>query len=184
MPGQQQAPADAEVVLRLDPGLAFGTGTHPTTRLCLQWIDRHDFEGRTVIDYGCGSGVLGIAAALKGAAAVVCVDNDPQALSAAMANARANEVDGRLKVTTPADFGTQAADVVLANILAGPLVELAPRLLGSLRPGGSLVLSGLLEDQVAEVSAAYAPCLGPVSTATDGGWARLHGRAQRTGCSG
>jgi len=173
VPGDQQTPPDAVHVLMLDPGLAFGTGTHPTTRLCLQWMDGHDFRGQTVVDYGCGSGVLGIVAAIKGAAKVICVDNDPQALIATRDNARRNGVSDNIDVMMPAEFTAVAADVMLANILAGPLIELAPVLLASLRPGGSLVLSGILEEQAEEVVGAYRHHIDDLITTVDDGWVRL-----------
>ena len=173
VPGVLDAPPQATHVLRLDPGLAFGTGTHPTTRLCLQWIDGHDFKGQTVIDYGCGSGVLGIAAAIKGALKVVCVDNDPQALEATRDNAARNGVADTIRVLSPEQYEPGQSDVVLANILAGPLVELAPVLLASLRPAGSLVLSGVLEAQADEVAAAYRAQTDTLAVVTDDGWVRL-----------
>ena len=178
IPGALDAPPQATDVLRLDPGLAFGTGTHPTTRLCLQWIDGHDFMGQTVIDYGCGSGVLGIAAAIKGALKVVCVDNDPQALVATRDNAARNGVADTIHVLTPEQYEPDQSDVVLANILAGPLVELAPVLLGSLRPAGSLVLSGILEAQADEVAAAYRAQTDSLAVVTDDGWVRLSARGR------
>lgn len=181
VPGEQQAPEAAEHVLRLDPGLAFGTGTHPTTRLCLEWMDSHDFLGQTVVDYGCGSGVLGIVAAIKGAAHIVCIDNDPQALLATRDNADRNQVKQWLQVLGPENFTAVAADVVLANILAGPLIELAPTLLSSLKPGGILVLSGMLEEQAEEVAAAYQEHTEQLSLATDAGWLRLSARKKKTG---
>jgi ribosomal protein L11 methyltransferase len=173
VPGVLDAPPQATHVLRLDPGLAFGTGTHPTTRLCLQWIDGHDFKGQTVIDYGCGSGVLGIAAAIKGALKVVCVDNDPQALEATRDNAARNGVADTIRVLSPEQYEPGQSDVVLANILAGPLVELAPVLLASLRPAGSLVLSGVLETQADEVAAVYRAQTDTLAVVTDDGWVRL-----------
>ncbi len=176
VPGDQEAPPEATHVLRLDPGLAFGTGTHPTTRLCLQWMDGHDFSGQTVVDYGCGSGVLGIVAAIKGAAEVICVDNDPQALVATSDNATRNDVLDRIHVLMPAKFKVVPADVVLANILAGPLIELAPVLLASLRPGGYLVLSGVLQEQAEEVAQAYRKYFDQLTITTDDGWVRLHGQ--------
>jgi len=176
VPGDQVAPAEAKHILRLDPGLAFGTGTHPTTRLCLQWMDSHDFQRQTVIDYGCGSGVLGIVAGIKGASQVVCVDNDPQALLASNDNAMRNDVADKLQVFLPDEFKTQTADVVLANILAGPLIELAPLLLSSLRSGGWLVLSGILAEQAEEVIAAYRQEIPDIETDNDDGWVRLQGR--------
>ena len=176
VPGDQQAPSEAKHVLRLDPGLAFGTGTHPTTRLCLQWMDGHDFSGQIVVDYGCGSGVLGIVAAIKGATEVICVDNDPQALLATGDNASRNDVANVIHVLMPAEFKPGSADVVLANILAGPLIELVPVLLASLRPGGSLVLSGILEEQAQEVAEAYRKSFEQLTVTVDDGWVRLHGQ--------
>ena len=183
VPGDQEAPPGALHVLRLDPGLAFGTGTHPTTRLCLQWMDGHDFSGQTVVDYGCGSGVLGIVAAIKGAAGVICVDNDPQALIATSENAARNDVADGIHVLMPAEFKPVPADVVLANILAEPLIELAPVLLTSLRPGGSLVLSGILEEQVDEVAGAYRLHFDQLIITADDGWVRLHGSKSAQGLS-
>ena len=181
VPGDRDAPAEAEYIIRLDPGLAFGTGTHPTTQLCLQWIDGHDFKGLTVIDYGCGSGVLGIAAAIKGAAKVICVDNDPQALTATWDNAARNDIQDKLLVMAPEQFRQTRADrcgahVVLANILAGPLVDLAPVLLESLGPGGALVLSGLLVGQADEVVDAYSGELAGIQETVSDGWVLLTGR--------
>ncbi len=176
VPGSQDVPLQAAHVLRLDPGLAFGTGSHPTTRLCLQWMDGHDFQGQTVVDYGCGSGVLGIVAAIKGATEVLCVDNDPQALIATSDNATRNGVADKLQVLMTAQFRPVPADVVLANILAGPLIELAPVLLTALRPGGSLVLSGILEEQAEEVAQAYQQHMDLLTMTVDDGWVRLHGQ--------
>ena len=176
VPGDQQAPSEAVYVLRLDPGLAFGTGTHPTTRLCLQWMDGHDFQGQTVLDYGCGSGVLGIVAAIKGAAEVICVDNDPQAVLATGDNAARNDVADGIHVLMPEKFNTIQGDVVLANILAGPLIELAPVLLASLCPGGSLVLSGILEEQAEEVASVYRQHIDHLTITIDDGWVRLSGQ--------
>jgi ribosomal protein L11 methyltransferase len=169
----QIPPAPKNVEIRLDPGLAFGTGTHPTTALCLEWLDGHDVRNRRVVDYGCGSGILGVAAALLGAAAVVCVDNDPQALEATAANAARNAVTGQLVGQPPEAFTESRADVVLANILARPLVALAPVLSGCVKPGGRLVLSGLLEEQFEEVAAAYRPTCAVTGSATLDGWIRL-----------
>jgi ribosomal protein L11 methyltransferase len=175
VPGEGQAPPDARHVLRLDPGLAFGTGTHPTTHLCLEWMDSHDFSGEKVVDYGCGSGVLGITAAIKGAKAVICVDNDPQALTATNDNAHRNGVQDVIDSLAPEEFKPQIADVVLANILAGPLVELAPRLTATLRPGGILVLSGILEEQAEEVKNAYASGFSEIQLKLMDGWVLLTG---------
>jgi len=174
VPGGMPAPAAADaVIIHLDPGLAFGTGTHPTTALCLEWLDGWDGAGRTVVDYGCGSGILGIAAALLGARRVVAVDNDPQALSATADNAARNGVGSRVEVLAPDDYVPTGHDLVLANILAGPLVELAPRLVTSAVPGGTLVLSGLLEEQVADVAPAYRGACREAGVAVRDGWARL-----------
>ena len=176
VPGNQEIPPGAKTVLRLDPGLAFGTGTHPTTRLCLEWMDSHDFHGETVVDYGCGSGVLAIVAAIKGATHIVGVDNDPQALLASHENALRNDVGDNFHVLSPSKFESQEVDVVLANILAGPLIELAPILLASLRTGGSLVLSGILSEQADEVANAYLPQMDQLIVTQDDGWVRLHGQ--------
>lgn len=175
VPGEEQVPPTASHVLRLDPGLAFGTGTHPTTHMCLEWMDGHEFAGQTVVDYGCGSGVLGIAAAIKNAKMVLCVDNDPQALTATFDNAQRNGVLEKIEVLAPEQFTPPLADVVLANILAGPLVELAPRLSASLRPGGALVLSGILEEQADEVETAYAASFTGLRRKVMDGWVLLTG---------
>jgi ribosomal protein L11 methyltransferase len=160
-------------VIQLDPGLAFGSGTHPTTALCLEWLDGQDLSGRTVIDYGCGSGVLAIAAALQGADRIIAVDHDPQALVATRDNAGRNGVSERIEVMLPDDFQPAAVDLVLANILAGPLIELAPRLSACLGPGASLVLSGVLISQADEVAAAYQDRLRGPEMAQREDWARL-----------
>ncbi len=145
------------VIVELDPGLAFGTGHHATTALCLEWLDTADLSGKTVLDYGCGSGILAIAALRLGAALAIAVDHDPQALEATRDNAAGNSVADRLEVYTPGDLPALTADVLVANILAGPLVELAPRLGELVAPGGSLALSGILEGQAAAVASAYSP---------------------------
>src|SRR6266404_6166688 len=145
------------VVVRLDPGLAFGTGTHPTTALCLQILDSLPVAGRSVIDYGCGSGILGVAALKLGAAHVCAVDLDPQALLATRDNAIRNGVSSSIDVhgVDATGIGLTPAYCVMANILAGPLIELAPKLTGACEPGGYLLLSGLLKTQAYEVKAAY-----------------------------
>jgi ribosomal protein L11 methyltransferase len=168
---------DNAVLLHLDPGLAFGTGTHPTTALCLEWIDSLDFSGLSVLDFGCGSGVLGIAAALKGAASVCCVDNDPQALQATADNAGRNKVSHLVGCYLPENSPAGHYDIVLANILARPLMELAPQLCASLKPRGQIVLSGILEHQASEVAAAYAHKCGDLQLASREEWVRLHGEA-------
>lgn len=181
-PGGQRpsdVPADACMV-ELDPGLAFGTGTHPTTALCLEWLDGQPLEGASVVDYGCGSGILAVAAALLGAEDILATDIDPQALLATRDNAARNGVAERIRTCLPGelgDAGEGTSDVVLANILAGPLVELAPRIVRLLRGNGRLVLSGLLRSQAGEVAEAYR-ALG-IQLAIDGeldGWVRLAGR--------
>ena len=175
IPGEADIPESAKYALRLDPGLAFGTGTHPTTHLCLEWMDGHDFESESVIDYGCGSGVLGITAAIKGARTVDCIDNDPQALVATIDNAKRNRAEDTIKSMMPEQFNPQLADVVLANILAGPLIELAPLLSANVRPGGSLVLSGILEEQTGEVEKAYASEFPELQKKVLDGWVLLTG---------
>ena len=163
------------IVVRLDPGLAFGTGTHPTTALCLSWLDARLAAETRVIDYGCGSGILGIAAARLGAAQVWCFDIDPQALTAARENALANEVATRVSVCASASELPGAADVLLANILAGPLRELASRFAGLVRAGGRIVLAGLLEPQALEVTAAYDPWFDMSRFASREEWVVLEG---------
>nr|WP_020650895.1 50S ribosomal protein L11 methyltransferase [Solimonas variicoloris] len=166
------------VILRLDPGLAFGTGTHPTTALCLQWLAALDLAGKTVLDFGCGSGVLAIAALLLGAERAVCVDIDPQALLATRDNAAANGVADRI-VTLPADaFVPLPADIIVANILANPLIALAPTLASSIRRGGHLVLAGLLDRQAEDVRAAYDAWFDFDADLSKDGWTRLAARCR------
>lgn len=173
-----QTPPDPQAVnLMLDPGLAFGTGTHQTTSLCLQWLDGADLQDKTVLDYGCGSGVLGVAALLLGAKSVLAVDNDPQALVATRDNAERNRCVDRLSVRLPdLNVAIEPVDVVLANILAGPLIQLAPLLTAALKPGGFIVLAGLLREQEAAVMAAYAPVVTFLPSADHEGWLRLVGQ--------
>jgi ribosomal protein L11 methyltransferase len=178
-PGGRMPPDPDAVVLRLDPGLAFGTGTHPTTRLCLAWLDGAGLEGCEVVDYGCGSGILALAAALLGARRVIAIDNDPQAVIAARDNAVANGLENRVETRAPGS-STPSADVLLANILAGPLIELAPAFGTSVRPGGRLVLSGILAAQGPAVAAAYAPWFDLASPAAEDGWLCFSGRRRRT----
>lgn len=175
-PGGMSA-GDADAIrVELDPGLAFGTGTHPTTALCLEWLDAQPLEGRQGVDYGCGSGILAIAAALLGAQRILAMDIDPQALLATRENAARNGVHARIAVTADPALAPASVDVLLANILAGPLVELAPRFAQAVRPGGLLALSGLLAEQAAAVTAAYQPWFDIGTTATREGWALLAGR--------
>lgn len=175
-PSWKEIPHPEAVNLMLDPGLAFGTGTHPTTALCLKWLDAQDLEGKQVIDYGCGSGILAIAALLLGAKHAVGVDTDPQALEASRDNAGRNKIeDGKLHVYYPKDTPDTLADVMVANILAGPLVSLAETLAKHTAPGGKLALSGILAEQADDVLAAYSEwfTMDPV-TELDG-WVRLSG---------
>lgn len=172
-PSHIEPDPDWGVVVRLDPGLAFGTGTHPTTAMCLEWMDGVEFEGRTVTDYGCGSGVLAVAAALKGAEHVYAIDHDPQALTATRDNAARNGVGERIETALPGELADARADVVLANILAGPLIELAENIAGLVRPGGSLVLSGILAEQADDVERAYEPLIGKARRVSREDWVRL-----------
>lgn len=175
-PHSAAAPQDRDaVVVRLDPGLAFGTGTHPTTALCLQILDALPLQGRSLIDYGCGSGILGIAALKLGAAQVIAVDLDGQALLATRDNAARNGVSSRLEVqSVPASL--RPADCVVANILAGPLIELAPILTAACKPGGDLLLSGLLKTQAYTVKAAYTSGFDIVQVVGRDDWCCIHAR--------
>jgi ribosomal protein L11 methyltransferase len=169
--------SDEAINLVLDPGLAFGTGSHPTTRMCLQWLVRERPAG-SVLDYGCGSGILAIAAAKLGARKVVGVDIDPQAVRSAHDNAEANTVTAAFFDASdrlPAPYDTQTYDVVLANILANPLRILAPALTARLKPGASLVLAGLLAEQAEELIGIYRPWLEMHVADTQEGWSLLVG---------
>lgn len=173
VPSWHVAPDPAAINLELDPGLAFGTGSHPTTRLCLEWLETCVVPGCTVLDYGCGSGILGIAAAKLGAGDVLGIDIDPAALAAAAENAARNGV--QLRLAHSGEPLTQTFDRVVANILTNPLMLLAPLLTGRLKPGGRLALAGVLESQAEQVIAAYAPYLALRVGATREGWVRLEG---------
>ncbi len=177
--GQRPRQADA-VVLDLDPGLAFGTGTHPTTALCLRWLDGAKLHGKWMLDYGCGSGILAIAAALLGAESVVAVDYDPQAIEATRGNAARNRVQERITPLLPEQTPNQGFDIVLANILAGTLVELAPELQPRVAPGGHLILSGILTEQAEQVAAAYRERFDLDPPLLQDEWALLHGRRRET----
>ena len=175
-PTAADPPTDPDaVVVRLDPGLAFGTGTHPTTALCLQILDSLPVSGRNVIDYGCGSGILGIAALKLGAAHVTAVDLDPQALLATRDNAIRNGVSSSIDVQG-IERGLQPAYSVLANILAGPLIELAPKLTAACEPGGYLLLSGLLKTQAYAVKAAYSSAFDMVQVVERDDWCCIYAR--------
>jgi ribosomal protein L11 methyltransferase len=167
VPSWHETPAAAQRVIRLDPGLAFGTGTHPTTRMCLRWIARHAQPWPRVLDYGCGSGILAIGAALHGAVAIDAVDIDDAAVQATVANAAANGVT--LSAGRP-DAAQGKYPLVLANILATPLKLLAPLLAGHVAAGGHLVLAGILERQADELKAAYAPWLALEVSDQEDGW--------------
>ena len=176
VPSWHAAPEPDAVNLLLDPGLAFGTGTHPTTALCLEWLDGQTLDNCSVLDFGCGSGILAIAALLLGAPQAVGTDIDPQALEASRDNASRNGIDpARFPVYLPADLPQQPADVVVANILAGPLVSLAPQITALVKEGGRLALSGILAEQAEEVRAAYAGAFDLDPTATKDGWVRISG---------
>ncbi|GIZ50987.1 50S ribosomal protein L11 methyltransferase [Noviherbaspirillum aridicola] len=179
VPSWHEAPDPDALVLELDPGLAFGTGSHPTTRLCMEWLEEHAPAGATVLDYGCGSGILAMVAEKLGAGTVCGVDIDPQAIESARYNAERNRC--RIDYYLPEDFAQakQSArfDVVVANILSNPLKLMAPMLSSRVAPGGRLVLSGVLARQAGEVIAAYAPFL-PLSVwAEHEGWVALSGTA-------
>jgi ribosomal protein L11 methyltransferase len=175
VPSHEAPPVDPRsVVVRLDPGLAFGTGTHPSTALCLEWLDAHP-DGDTVIDYGCGSGVLAVAAAQLGARQVHAFDIDPQALIATRDNAVANDVADRIAIHESAST-LPVADVLIANILAGTLIDLASALAARVRPGGHLVLAGILAEQAAEVRSAFASHATLVACGQREGWTALAGQ--------
>ena len=169
-------PPDANAVnILLDPGLAFGTGTHPTTAMCLRWLDTHPPMNQTVIDYGCGSGILAIAACRLGAASALAVDNDPQALLATRDNARLNQVDDRIQVYLPDDSPVRAVPLLLANILAGPLCQLAPQFADRVQTDGHIVLSGIIESQVDELIEHYGPWFNIRVYRQEQEWVCLHG---------
>lgn len=178
VPSWHEPPAGATRVIRLDPGLAFGTGTHPTTRMCLRWIARQDEARRSawtrVLDYGCGSGILAIGAALHGARGIDAVDIDPAAVEATRANARANGVD--LEAALP-ERAAGRYPLVIANILATPLKLLAPLLTAHVAPDGDLVLAGILERQADELAASYAPAIDLRVCDRDDGWVLMVGRS-------
>ncbi|MFQ1658620.1 50S ribosomal protein L11 methyltransferase [Aeromonas veronii] len=176
-PSWRDVPNPDAVNVMLDPGLAFGTGTHPTTALCLQWLDGLDLVGKTVVDFGCGSGILGIAALKLGAARVIGIDIDPQAIQASRDNAARNGVADQIELYLPADQPQDVeADVVVANILAGPLRELAPLIAGHGKPGSLMALSGVLESQAPELETIYGQWFEMDPTAVKEEWCRLSGR--------
>ncbi|MDD2535928.1 MAG: 50S ribosomal protein L11 methyltransferase, partial [Macromonas bipunctata] len=167
VPSWHEPPAAAQQIIRLDPGPAFGTGTHPTTRMCLRWIAQRDLSGQRVLDYGCGSGILAIGAAKFGASEIVAVDIDPAAVESTHINAANNHVT--LQAGLP-DLAQGSFNVVLANILATPLKVLAPLLCSHVAAGGQLVLAGILERQAEELQEAYAPYLALNVADCEDGW--------------
>ena len=182
VPSWHDAPDPDALILELDPGLAFGTGSHPTTRLCMEWLEAHPAPGTTVLDYGCGSGILAMVAKKMGAGDVAGVDIDPQAIESARENALRNncEIDFYLPdsfaVSDKAHHATGRFDIVVANILSSPLKLMAPMLAGRVAPGGALILSGVLARQAEEVAVAYAPFIKMGVWAEQDGWVALHGR--------
>ncbi|EEF80707.1 ribosomal protein L11 methyltransferase [Methylophaga thiooxydans DMS010] len=173
-PSWHQPPAPEAVNILLDPGLAFGTGTHATTALCLNWLDTADLTGKYVIDYGCGSGILAIAAALLGAEKVIAVDTDPQALEATRANAKRNGVE--IEAYLPGECPDEPCDLLLANILAGPLQTLAPRFANLCKPAADIVLSGILQTQADAVSDSYGAWFAMQAATQKEDWIRLSGQ--------
>lgn len=172
-----ETPADNQLSMILDPGLAFGTGTHPTTALCLEYLAEHDLSGQTVIDYGCGSGILAIAALKMGATKVLAVDNDPQALQATVDNAERNQIDmKKLEVMAPADVPNIRVDTLVANILAGPLEDLAEHFFYLLKHNGLIALSGILGNQAEHLLTHYEKWFRMEHAVEQGDWVRLNGR--------
>ena len=175
-PHHEQVADPNAVIVKMDPGLAFGTGTHPTTALCLEWLDRRPMAGARVIDYGCGSGILAVASVKLGAVAAHCFDIDPQALIATRDNAGSNGVSDRVLLHNSTDSLPGDVDVLLSNILSGPLCELAPRFAALIRPGGDLVLAGLMEHEVSDVTHAYDAWFDIRPFGQREGWVGLSGR--------
>ncbi|NMH60804.1 50S ribosomal protein L11 methyltransferase [Alteromonas ponticola] len=174
-PSWREVPDPSAVNVMLDPGLAFGTGTHPTTSLCLRWLDSIDVQDKVVVDFGCGSGILALAALKLGASKVIGIDIDPQALQASMENARRNNVADRLQVFLPEHQPALKADVVMANILSGPLIELQDTITAYAKKGGLIVLSGILAEQIDKIEASYVKDMRLEESVVDGEWARVSG---------
>lgn len=174
-PEGYQPPCPDAVNMRLDPGLAFGTGTHPTTALCLEWLDSQSLQGCRILDYGCGSGILAIAALLLGANSAWCVDNDEQALTSTQSNATKNQVDDKTHICFPHALDPIQVDIVIANILAEPLLNLAPVLAKQVRAEGKLALSGILTEQSHEVEQCYRQWFDMKPAIIKDGWVLLQG---------
>lgn len=173
-PSWRDVPDPSAINLMLDPGLAFGTGTHPTTAMCLTWLDSIDCQDKTIIDYGCGSGILGIAGLLLGAKNMIGIDIDPQAVQATKANAERNNIASeKIEVKLPPHEGSHQAEIVVANILAGPLAHLAPTISNLVLKDGKLALSGILASQVEEVVDAYSPWFTIDDVEEQEGWIRI-----------
>ncbi len=171
-----QTPDDADAItVQLDPGLAFGTGTHPTTALCLEWLDQADIAGKTVVDFGCGSGILSIAALLLGAKEAIAIDHDTQALEATADNAEKNQIRGGLTILHSEHPLEAMADITMANILASTLIELEPMFACHTKSGGQIILSGILEEQIDSVAAAFADDFTIQPPNIQEGWALLYG---------
>lgn len=174
VPSWLKPPKADAVNLILDPGLAFGTGTHPTTKLCLQWLDSLDLENKTLLDFGCGSGILGIAGLLLGAKHAWGIDIDPQALQASQQNAERNHLDpAKFPVYYPEQCPSISCDLLVANILAGPLISLAEELAKRIKPGGKIALSGILDHQAKDVSQAYSPWFELDELTQEEDWVRI-----------
>ena len=175
-PNWETPPEPDAVNIMLDPGLAFGTGTHPTTALCLEWLDAQEIKDRIVIDYGCGSGILAIAAALLGARKVIAIDNDPQAIIASESNREVNRISpAQMSVYLPGVPGHPQADMLVANILSGPLEELTPVLAALVKPGGRIILSGVLSEQTQSLMDSYQKFFTMLVPVTRDEWVRVEG---------
>lgn len=174
-PSWCEPPAGEFNVIRLDPGLAFGTGSHATTALCLEWLAKHDLQGRSVIDFGCGSGILALAAASLGAGQVIAVDIDQQALKATQENAEKNQLQSKLRISHVDEIELPQADILVANVLLNPLLSLTDLFENTVRQNGQLVLSGLLPDQVEACLAAYQGCFNMQPAVFKDEWALIEG---------
>ena len=174
-PTGQTVDIPGATIIDLDPGLAFGTGTHPTTAMCLEWLDQHPPIGKDIIDYGCGSGILAIAALKLGASHAIGIDYDPQALAASRDNAEKNSVQDRLELLDTNTMPQKPADILLANILAGVLIELVDTITPLVKPGGQIVLSGILSDQAEQVLSVYKHHFKMEPVESQHGWVRLEG---------